>query len=157
MVFTMGLTVRAVGFRCLSDVRALWMLIASCRSSEQPSPPPIWPPVSQQPLVAGLTALAVSTLGKSAGRTTVCLDLPPAGRYFVAGRPMEGCPGAHVEVSLTAGTHSTDEKARFLREAYQLLPETLGASPQVAGAALYELRPEGYGYNGVTQLVHYRQ
>ncbi|MFG2136292.1 4-oxalocrotonate tautomerase family protein [Streptomyces sp. NPDC048650] len=114
-------------------------------------------PATQQALAEGLTDLAVSALGKSAGRTTVHVHLVPGDRYFVAGRPMDGCTGAHVEVSITAGTNSAEEKARFITEAYELLRTALGVLPPVAGVALYELHPESYGYNGVTQLDHYRQ
>ncbi|MFI1968583.1 hypothetical protein BLA24_05870 [Streptomyces cinnamoneus] len=114
-------------------------------------------PATQQALADGLTALAVSALGKSAGRTTVHVLLTPPGRFFVAGRPMAECTGAHVEASITAGTNSADEKGRFITGAYELLRETLGVLPPVAGVALYELHPESYGYNGITQLEHYRR
>ncbi|WP_171170728.1 4-oxalocrotonate tautomerase family protein [Streptomyces sp. I05A-00742] len=118
---------------------------------------PALSPARRSALAEGLTALAVSALGKSAARTTVQVDPVPAGHYFVAGRPVTGATGAHVEVSITAGTNSADEKARFITETYALLRETLGVLPPVAGVALYELHPESYGYNGVTQLDHYRR
>ncbi|MFI9721927.1 hypothetical protein ACIHFE_20075 [Streptomyces sp. NPDC052396] len=41
--------------------------------------------------------------------------------------------------------------------AYQLLCDTLGLLPPVAGVALYEMHPESYGYNGVTQLEFRRR
>ncbi|KIF75419.1 hypothetical protein QR77_19005 [Streptomyces sp. 150FB] len=118
---------------------------------------PELPAPTQQALADGLTALAVSALHKSADRTTVHINLVPVGRYFVAGRPPEGCTGAHVEVSITAGTNNAAEKASFIAEAYDLMRETLGALPPIAGVALYELDPESYGYNGITQFDHYRQ
>lgn len=113
-------------------------------------------PTRRYALAEGLTDLAVSALGKSAARTTVHVHPVPADHFFVAGRPVPEATGAHVEASITAGTNSAEEKARFLAGAYALLRETLGVLPPVAGVALYELHPESYGYNGVTQLDHYR-
>lgn len=60
-------------------------------------------------------------------------------------------------MSITAGTNSAEEKAQFITGAYALLRETLGVLPPIAGVALYELHPESYGYNGVTQFDHYRR
>lgn len=114
-------------------------------------------PARRDALAQGLTDLAVSALGKSAARTTVHLNLVPADRYFVAGRAVREATGAHVEVSITAGTNNAAEKARFIAEAYALLRDTLGALPPVAGVALHELASESYGYNGETQFDHYRR
>lgn len=121
---------------------------------------PALTPTTQQALTEGLTTLAVSALGKSAARTTVALHLIPAAHYVVAGQPMDEATeatGAHVEVSITAGTNSADEKAHFISGAYHLLQQTLGLLPPLTGVALHELHPESYGYNGTTQLHHYRQ
>ncbi|MFF7230894.1 tautomerase family protein [Streptomyces sioyaensis] len=114
-------------------------------------------PARRHALAEGLTDLAVSALGKSAARTTVHVHPAPADHFFVAGRPVREATGAHVEVSITAGTNSADEKGQFITGAYALLRETLGVLPPIAGVALYELHPESYGYNGITQLDHYRR
>ncbi|MCT9076612.1 tautomerase family protein [Streptomyces fulvoviolaceus] len=111
---------------------------------------------TQETLAKGLTQLSVAVLDKPIERTSVHLNLVPAERYFVAGEPVGEATGAHVEVSITAGTNSADEKARFIRETYELLRTTLGLLPPVAGVALYEMHPESYGYNGVTQFDHRR-
>lgn len=114
-------------------------------------------PARRNVLAQGLTDLAVSVLGKSAARTTVLVNPVPAEHYYVAGHPVREATGAHVEVSITAGTNNADEKARFIAGAYALLRETLGMLPPIAGVALYELHPESYGYNGITQFDHYRR
>ncbi|AZM55741.1 hypothetical protein DMA15_26745 [Streptomyces sp. WAC 01529] len=107
-------------------------------------------------LAEGLTGLAVSALGKSAARTIVHLDLVPAGRYHVAGKPLsEGDRDAHLEVSITAGTNSAAEKAAFVTGAAAFLTDLLGPLAR-GGVALHELHPENYAYQGVTQFEHYR-
>ncbi|BAC68750.1 MULTISPECIES: tautomerase family protein [Streptomyces] len=79
-------------------------------------------------MATSVTDLDVSALGKSTVRSTVLVNPVPADHYYVAGHPVREATGAHVEVSITAGTNNADEKARF-----------------IAGA-----------YNGITQFDHYR-
>ena len=110
----------------------------------------------QGAIAEGLTGLAVSALHKSAARTIVYINLVPADRYFIDGKPLTGDRDAHVEVSITAGTNSAAEKAEFIARAGELLSDILGPLPR-GGVALHELHPESYGYNGVTQFDHYRQ
>ncbi|GAA3091425.1 4-oxalocrotonate tautomerase family protein [Streptomyces rectiviolaceus] len=110
----------------------------------------------QRTLAEGLTGLAVSALGKSSARTIVHIDVVPAARYFVDGKPLTGGLDAHVEVSITLGTNSAAEKGAFIAGAEQLLTDTLGPLAR-CGVALHELPPESYGYNGVTQFDHYRR
>ncbi|MGW7087343.1 tautomerase family protein [Streptomyces sp. NPDC054871] len=114
------------------------------------------PTTTQRTLAEGLTGLAVSALGKSRARTIVHIDVVPADRYFVDGKPLTGALDAHVEVSITLGTNSAAEKAAFIAEAGQLLTDVLGPLAR-SGVALHELHPESYGYHGVTQFDYYRR
>ncbi|MFD0031644.1 tautomerase family protein [Streptomyces sp. NPDC055059] len=107
-------------------------------------------------LAEGLTGLAVSALRKSGSRTIVHVDLVPADRYYVDGRPLTGGLDAHVEATVTAGTNSAAEKAAFIAEAGELLTKALGPLAR-CGVALHELHPESYGYDGVTQFDFYRR
>jgi 4-oxalocrotonate tautomerase len=111
----------------------------------------------QRTLAEGLTGLAVSALRKSGARTIVHVDLVPADRYYVDGRPLTGGSlDAHVEATVTVGTNSATEKAAFIAEAGELLTKTLGPLAR-CGVALHELHPESYGYEGVTQFDFYRR
>ncbi|MFD3475281.1 4-oxalocrotonate tautomerase family protein [Streptomyces sp. NPDC058695] len=110
----------------------------------------------QRTLAEGLTGLAVSALRKSGARTIVHVDLVPADRYYVDGRPLTGGLDAHVEATVTIGTNSAAEKAAFIAEAGELLTKALGPLAR-CGVALHELHPESYGYDGVTQFDFYRR
>lgn len=114
------------------------------------------PTATQRALAEGLTGLAVTALGKSRARTIVHLDVVPAARYYVDGKPLTGALDAHVEVSITLGTNNAAQKAAFIAEAGRLLTDVLGPLAR-GGVALHELHPESYGYQGVTQFDHYRQ
>ncbi|MFC9616865.1 4-oxalocrotonate tautomerase family protein [Streptomyces sp. NPDC056938] len=110
----------------------------------------------QRTLAESLTGLAVSALRKSGARTIVHVDLVPAHRYYVDGRPLTDGLDAHVEATVTVGTNSAAEKAAFIAEAGELLTKTLGPLAR-CGVALHELHPESYGYDGVTQFDFYRR
>ncbi|MFF1356126.1 4-oxalocrotonate tautomerase family protein [Streptomyces sp. NPDC058297] len=114
------------------------------------------PADAQRTLAEGLTGLAVSALRKSGARTIVHVDLVPAGRYYVDGRPLTGGLDAHVEATVTVGTNSAAEKAAFIAQAGELMARTLGPLAR-SGVALHELHPESYGYDGVTQFDFYRR
>ena len=117
---------------------------------------PALPTEVQRTLAEGLTGLAVSALGKSGARTIVHIDLVPADRYYVDGRPLTGGLDAHIEATITVGTNSAPEKAAFIAQAGELLTNTLGPLAR-SGVALHELQPESYGYGGVTQFDFYRR
>ncbi|UGT42632.1 hypothetical protein LTV02_04220 [Nocardia yamanashiensis] len=106
-------------------------------------------------LAAGITALLEKDLHKEPEVTVVHVNLVPGDTWFVAAEP-EQATGAHLEVSITAGTNTAAEKAAFIEHAYALLSDRLGPLPAAAYVALYELDGESYGYNGVTQLARRR-
>ncbi|BAW06168.1 tautomerase family protein [Nocardia seriolae] len=104
-------------------------------------------------LARDLSALLESGLGKEYEHTVVHIDLVPADRWYVAGvHPGEGT-GAHLEVSITAGTNTPEEKAAFISDAHELLGRRLGVLPAAVYVALYELDGRSYGYNGITQAA----
>lgn len=114
------------------------------------------PADTQAALAADITALLEKDLLKEPEVTVVQINLVPADRWFVANaRPVEAT-GAHLEVSITAGTNTSQEKAAFIEHAYAVLADRLGPLPAAAYVALYELDGESYGYNGVTQLARRR-
>lgn len=113
-------------------------------------------PEVQAGLASGVTALLEKDLLKEPEVTVVHVNLVPADRWFVAASRIEQVTGAHLEVSITAGTNTAQEKAAFIEHAYELLAAQLGPLPAAAYVALYELDGESYGYNGVTQLARRR-
>lgn len=112
---------------------------------------------TQQNLVEDITKLLASTLLKSPQVTVVSTVLAPREQWFVAATPQTHATGAHLEVSITAGTNTTDEKAAFLREAHRLLADTLHTLSPAVYVALHELDASSWGYNGVSQLARREQ
>ena len=115
-------------------------------------------PDIQQRLATGVTELLEQDLLKEPEVTVVHTNLVPTDRWFVdhAERHPD-TTGAHLEVSITAGTNTAQEKAAFLEHAYALLGDTLGTIPATVYVAIIELDGEAYGYNGISQLARRRQ
>jgi 4-oxalocrotonate tautomerase len=114
-------------------------------------------PSIQQELASSITSLLASDLGKEPEVVVVQINLVPAERWFVGSELVSNATGAHVEVSITDGTNTRDEKEKFLLNTYELLGRTLGALPSAVYVALYEVNGESYGYNGVSQLTRREQ
>lgn len=112
---------------------------------------------TQQELVEAITGLLESDLHKEADVAVCHINVVPADRWYVAAQPSAEATGAHLEVSITAGTNTNDEKAAFLRDAYAALHDALGALPAAAYVALYELDGHSYGYNGISQTERKRR
>jgi 4-oxalocrotonate tautomerase len=112
---------------------------------------------TQHELAEGITKLLSGALLKEPEVTVVNTVLVPREQWFVAAIPRCAATGAHLEVSITAGTNTAEEKAAFLSEAYRLLVEALHTLPPAVYVALHELDAESYGYNGISQLARRRQ
>jgi len=100
--------------------------------------------------VAGLTA---SVLRKDPKVTAVAVEYLPRRHWFVAGRSTEelGRAAFFVEVRVTDGTNTKDEKARFVAEAFQALRDALGEVDEESYVHVNEVRGDAYGYGGRTQ------
>jgi 4-oxalocrotonate tautomerase len=121
---------------------------------------PLLNPERYTALGAALTRITAQALHKNPQVTVVMIDDLPAARYLVAGRDATQ-PIACLEISLTAGTNTADEKAQFIREAYAELQRQLGSSGHSLHEASYvvvrELPATDWGYGGLTQAARRAQ
>lgn len=108
--------------------------------------------------VEALTALTVEALGKEFDRTTVVVHYVPPGDWARGGVACERS-GVHrfvVEATITAGTNTRDEKARYVREVQSAFEAILGN-----GAAGYvvvrEIGADAWGHGGETQEARYQR
>lgn len=114
------------------------------------------PAATRAALAEGITALLASDLRKARETTVLEVSLVPAQSWFVAGRQHPGTTGAHLEVGITVGSNSAEERSRFIANAYAFLAERLGAVPPAVYVALFEVGGESYGVNGHTQFARRR-
>jgi 4-oxalocrotonate tautomerase len=115
---------------------------------------PLQNPERYAALGAALTRITAQVLHKRPEVTVVTIDDLPAARYLVGGRAAEQ-PLACLEISVTAGTNTADEKRQFIQQAHAELHRQLSAGATLLHEASYvivrELPASDWGYGGHTQ------
>ncbi|MDD2926653.1 tautomerase family protein, partial [Rhodoferax sp.] len=77
-------------------------------------------PARHQALAQALTELTARHLGKRPEVTAVLIDALPAAQWHVGGRSVAG-PTAFLEISVTQGTNTAQQKADFIAAAFEEL------------------------------------
>lgn len=116
---------------------------------------PLQNPSRYAQLAAALTHLTAMHLGKRAEVTAVMIDDVPAARWHVGGHDVEG-PTAFLEVSVTAGTNTSQEKAAFISATFAELQRQLAPGQALEPASyviVRELPATDWGYGGQTQAA----
>lgn len=106
-------------------------------------------------LATALTDITASLLGKRRAVTAVIVEELPAGRWYIGGLPPTQ-PTALLEISITQGTNTPDEKAAFIQAAFAELQRQLADGAALAEASyvvVRELPASDWGYAGRTQLA----
>jgi 4-oxalocrotonate tautomerase len=89
-------------------------------------------------------------LHKKAELTAVLVEQVPTAGWSVSANAVP--VAAHLEATITAGSNSGDEKARFVAAASQMLKSVLGAKLPVATyTVIQEIPADTWGYDGLTQ------
>ena len=104
-------------------------------------------------LAQALTALTAELLGKRREVTAVMIEDLPAARWYVDANEVQR-PSAFLEISITAGTNTADEKALFMESAFAELQRQLGNGGPLEEASyvvVRELPATDWGYGGQTQ------
>ena len=118
----------------------------------------VTPPIDAaqaQSLAAALTTLTADVLGKRREVTAVTIESLPASHWFVAGQPAARAT-AQLQIHITAGTNTTEQKARFVAAAFALLQSELapdGALEPASYVQVLALAAPDWGYGGRTQAA----
>ena len=112
-------------------------------------------PERHRNLAGALTRLATLHLGKRPEVTAVLIDELPAGRWHVGGGEVQAAT-AFLEISITAGTNTAEEKQSFIAAAFDGLQQQLGMGQPLEAASyviVHELPATDWGYGGQTQAA----
>ena len=97
-----------------------------------------------------ITQLMASVLGKRADLTSVLVEQPATADWAIGGTPMK--IAVHLEATITAGTNSPEQKARFIDKTMRLLTSVLGSELNPATyIVVNEVPANAWGYDGRTQ------
>jgi 4-oxalocrotonate tautomerase len=97
-----------------------------------------------------MTELMSSVLGKKANLTSVLVEQPAVAGWAIGG--FTARVAVHVDATITAGTNSPEEKARFIEQTMKLLKHVFGGELNPATyVVLAEVPAQSWGYDGRTQ------
>jgi 4-oxalocrotonate tautomerase len=116
---------------------------------------PLHNPERYAALGAALTRITADLLHKQPGVTSVLIHDMPAAQFLV-GSHSSPLPLACLDIRITEGTNTPEEKSRFIAAAFAELQRQLGSPGQALHEASYVIVSEvpagNWGYGGLTQL-----
>ena len=112
---------------------------------------------SQQALLARLTDLMETVMGKQREVTVVTLDEAPARLWASGGRPLAAAARmAQVEVKITRGTNDADDKQRLIGKITAALMDIAGDAAGPIYVVIDEVPADSWGYDGLSQAERKR-
>ncbi|MBS9478364.1 4-oxalocrotonate tautomerase [Ancylobacter radicis] len=114
-------------------------------------------PAIEPQIAARAAELAARWLGKDPALTAVSLIRVPAAHWFCAGRSLaeQGLAGFWLDIRVTEGTNTKDEKAAFIAATFAAMGELIGPLYPESYVHVVEARGDAYGYAGLTQERRY--
>ncbi len=92
-------------------------------------------------------------MGKKRELTVVQIESSPADKWSLNGIPQSQSDPvcAYVEIKITAGTNSDEEKADMIQFMVDSLQNTLDSLQEVTYVVIHEIPGVSWGYGGVSQ------
>lgn len=89
--------------------------------------------------------------------TSVAIDYVPPEDWVVAGATLaqQGKSSFYFDVKVVDGTNTKDEKAQYVKEVFAGFARLLPNLHEESYMYVQDVRPETYGYGGVTQEYRY--
>ena len=104
-------------------------------------------------LLADTTKLMVTVMGKRREVTVVSILEHAKQNWAVGGTALRGedLPGTYVEIKVTHGTNTAQEKAMMIAETSAMLKRLLGEMQAASYVVIHEIAADSWGYDGLTQ------
>ena len=112
-------------------------------------------PAQAAMLSDGITDALVATLGKRREVTAVRIAEAAAARWSIGGEATRDTT-AYLDVKITAGSNTDEEKAALVKRLHALLSDTLGGLAEASYTVIHELPAGNWGYAGVTRAARRR-
>lgn len=106
-----------------------------------------------------VTRRTAELLGKDPNVTAVAVEFIPRAHWFVASRSTDeiGKAAFFLEVRISDGTNTKDEKARYVATLFSDFDRLLGGVDRESYVHVNDVRADAYGYGGLTQERRYVQ
>lgn len=106
-----------------------------------------------------LLELTTRILGKKREVTAIAIDYVAPDCWVVGGVPLseQGKSSFYFDIRVTDETNTKDEKAQYIREAFDGFARLLGNLHEESYIHVHDVRAASYGYGGQTQEYRYHQ
>lgn len=111
-------------------------------------------PAVRQQAATLLTALTAEHLHKKPELTAVVVSAIPADHWFVGGTSLQtsGQSSFELEIHVTAGTNTEEQKAAYVQATFDALAALLGGRvTPVSYVVVHDVPADDWGYGGRTQ------
>jgi 4-oxalocrotonate tautomerase len=104
-----------------------------------------------------LLELTTRILRKQPDVTSIAIDFVPPEHWVIGGSTLaqHGMSSFYFDVKVTDGTNSKDEKAEYVRAAFDAFARILGPLHPESYVYVQEVKGDAYGYGGRTQEFRY--
>jgi len=104
-----------------------------------------------------LSNLTTNILGKKRELTSIAVEQVADNQWFVGGTPIssQGVKTFYLEVKITEGTNSKDEKAAYLKEVFPAMQSILGKLHPASYIVIMDVSGDSWGFEGATQEFRY--
>jgi 4-oxalocrotonate tautomerase len=106
-----------------------------------------------QRVAHSLTDLTTTVLHKDPDVTTIAIQYVDPERWFVYGT--RTTPAYFVEIRVTEGTNTKDEKAEYIARSHAALESLLGGSGPASYVQIMDVHADAYGFGGLTAERRY--
>jgi 4-oxalocrotonate tautomerase len=105
-----------------------------------------------------LLELTVRILKKKREVTAITIEYVDPDNWIVAGKPLSEHRknSFYFDIKITDETNTKDEKARYIKEAFDGLARILGSLHEESYIYIQDVRAASYGYGGYTQEYRYQ-
>jgi 4-oxalocrotonate tautomerase len=114
------------------------------------------PEVTTQ-VAAILANLTTSILRKKRELTSITVEYVDGNKWFVAGTPISSqeVKTFYLEIHVTEGTNTKDEKANYIKEVFASMQSVLGKLHPASYIIIKDVGADSWGYEGATQEFRY--
>ena len=101
------------------------------------------------------TSLMNTVMRKRREVTVVHIQESEPQQWSINAKPLtaQSPIGAYVDIKVTAGTNTVDEKAEMISQTVKMLYEVVGAIQEACYVIIDDISADSWGYNGKTQAA----
>lgn len=111
------------------------------------------PPSMVGQVACTLTELTARLLQKQSAVTAVVVEQVPATGWFIGGQTLAGSGRNSfcLDIKITEGTNTKQQKADYIREVFLALEKLLGDVDAASYIIIHDVKADAWGYQGTTQ------